>query len=139
MKIPRKVVIAGVASVLVAGMAGASAASLGVLGGSSLGSADSVVAACDTDGIDVAYATTLVFPAAPANPRTEVTTVTLNGVSNNCDTLDATVTLRSLSAVLGSPVTVTIPSDLASETVTFTIPAGVAAADVEGISVVIAG
>ena len=44
MKIPRKVVIAGVASVLVAGMAGASAASLGAFTGNSLGSGDDVVA-----------------------------------------------------------------------------------------------
>jgi hypothetical protein len=133
MKIPRKVVVAGVASVLVAGMAGASAASLGALGGDSLGSADNVVTACDNN-IGVEYTTAYSF----ANSRTEVTAVTLTDLSDDCDGLDATLTLRSVSAVLGSAVTVPVPSDAAT-TLTISINPGVSAEAVEGISLVIAG
>jgi hypothetical protein len=135
MKIPRKVVIAGVASVLVAGMAGASAASLGVLGGGSLGSADSVVASCDSNGINLTYTTEYDF----TNGQTEVTGVTLSGVDDQCDGQTATLTLRSATSALGGAQVLAVPS--ATGVTSFTIPVanGVSAEEVVGVSLVIQG
>ena len=135
MKIPRKVVIAGVASVLVAGMAGASAASLGVLGGGSLGSADSVVASCDGDGINLTYTTEYDF----ANSQTEVTAVALSGVADLCDGLTATLTLRNATSALGGAQVVTVPVAAGVDNFSISVPNGVAAAEVVGVSLVIQG
>ena len=134
MKIPRKVVIAGVASVLVAGMAGASAASLGAFTGNSLGSGDDVVASCDTDGIDVGYSTQYV----PSAGTSEVTAVNFGNVDIDCSGKLATVTLRDgTGAVLDSQQT---QLNLGGgSTFSINIPAGVSAAAVEGMSLVIAG
>ncbi|MEN9645141.1 MAG: hypothetical protein RL238_1810 [Actinomycetota bacterium] len=134
MKIPRKVVIAGVASVLVAGMAGASAASLGVFTGNSLGSGDAIVASCDTDGIDVGYSTQYV----PLAGTSEVTAVNFGNVNNGCSGKIATVTLRdSFGNVLTSQSTTLAMG--AGTTFSINVPGGVSAAAVEGMSLVIAG
>lgn len=134
MKIPRKVVIAGVASVLVAGMAGASAASLGLFTGNSLGSGDDVVAACDTNGIDVGYSTQYV----PAAGTSEVTAVNFGNVENGCSGKIATVTLRDGTGAVLTSQSSTLSMG-AGTTFSINIPAGVSAAAVEGMSLVIAG
>ena len=134
MKIPRKVVIAGVASVLVAGMAGASAASLGVFTGNSLGSGDAIVASCDTNGIDVGYSTAYSTSALTS----EVTAVNFGSVEPGCTNKIATVTLRDgTGAVLASESTTLNLG--AGTSFSINIPAGVSAAAVEGMSLVIAG
>ena len=134
MKIPRKVVIAGVASVLVAGMAGASAASLGLFTGNSLGSGDDIVAACDSNGIDVGYSTQYVALAATS----EVTAVNFGNVEPGCTGKIATVTLRDgTGAVVASEQTTLSLGGGTSFSIN--IPAGVTAAEVEGMSLVIAG
>lgn len=132
MKIPRKVVIAGVASVLVAGMAGASAASLGAFTGNSLGSGDAIVTSCDTDGIDVGYSTQYV------DPTSEVTAVNFGNVDIDCNNKLATVTLRNAAGVVLASQQTTVALGGGS-TFSINIPAGVDAVDVEGMSLVIAG
>ena len=132
MKIPRKVVIAGVASVLVAGMAGASAASLGTLGGSSLGASDTVVAACDSDGMTISYTT------AFQSGTTQVTGVTFSGVDAGCDGLDATLTLRNNGTALGGSI-LAENIVVAGNSFTVSVPAGVAAGSVNALSLVIQG
>lgn len=134
MKIPRKVVVAGLASVLVAGMAGASAASLGLFTGNSLGSGDDVVASCDTDGIDVGYATAY----SPAMSTSQVTAVNFGNVDNGCSGKIATVTLRDGSGIVLTSQSATLNMG-AGTTFSINVPAGVSAAAVEGMSLVIAG
>lgn len=134
MKIPRKVVIAGVASVLVAGMAGASAASLGTLTGSSLGASDTVVAACDGNGMSISYATAY----NSGSGTTEVTGVTFSGVDAGCDGLDATLTLRNDGTALGGSISAP-DIVVAGNSFTVTVPAGVAAGSVNALSLVIQG
>jgi len=134
MKIPRKVVIAGVASVLVAGMAGASAASLGAFSGNSLGSGDAIVASCDTDGIDVGYSTVYSTSALTS----EVTAVNFGSVAPGCTNKIATVTLRDAAGDVLASQSTTLNLGGGS-TFSINIPAGVSAAAVEGMSLVIAG
>lgn len=138
MKINKRVAVALLGGLAVAGVAGASAASLGGLDSESLGSDDQVVAACDTDGIDVAYTTS--FDAT--DNRYEVTAVELSDVAEDCDGLALDLTLRGDHDDDAGTADETLTSESTSSgegafSVSLTTP--VSAEALKGISIVISG
>ncbi|MFM2076722.1 MAG: hypothetical protein RJA49_612 [Actinomycetota bacterium] len=134
MHIPRKVALAILASVSVAGMAGASAATLGVLNSGSVGSSDAIVAACDTaGGIGVNYTT--AYNAG--TQKYQVTAVNFTGVDAPCDTKVANVTLRNGAASIATIGPSTI--GLTAGAFSVAVAPGVDVASLTGISLVISG
>lgn len=110
----------------------ASAATLGTVDSTDLGAGTSVVASCDTDGIDVSYTTS--FSAG----EYKVTAVTLDGVDANCDGQDVKVTLYDAANTpqgAGSSSAVTFTAGTA--VVGIGTPAS--AEDTTGVAVVISG
>ncbi len=129
----RSVLTAAVAGVAVTGIVGAAAATLGGLTGGTLGADDAVVAACDTDGIAVAYTT-----AYNATAQTyQVSAVNFTTVNAACTGKAASVTLRNGATNLGTTNVATITVTTSA----FSIPlaAPVSANQVTGISLVISG
>jgi hypothetical protein len=81
------------------GLVGAAAASLNGLGGQKLGADDTVVASCDTDGVNLAY--TNAYDATTGIYR--VTAVTISGINVACNTESMSVTLKdNTGASLGT-------------------------------------
>ena len=78
-----------VAAVAVTAFGAASAASLGGLSSAQVGSNDTVVAACDTDGVAIAYTTAYSASAS----KYQVTSATVSGIAAPCigQTLQVTV------------------------------------------------
>lgn len=110
----------------------ASAATLGSVDSTDLGAGTSVVASCDTGGIDVSYTT--AFSAG----EYKVTTVTLDSVAAACDGQDVAVTLydaANSSQGSGSSSAVTFTGGTADVTIDIPAPAE----DVTGVAVVISG
>jgi len=134
MHIPRKVALAVLASISVAGMAGASAASLGGLTSGAVGSDDATVASCDTDGIAVSYTTSYTATAQ----KYQVTAVNFGGVNSNCSGKAASVSLRNGTTQLGSATSATITVS-GTNTFSLTLSAPVDAASVSGSSLIISG
>jgi hypothetical protein len=133
MHIPKKAVIAVFAGVSIAGVAGASAATLGTLSSTSLGSGDSVVAACDTDGIGIAYTTAY----SPTAQKYQVTAVNFTGVNPACTAKTASVSLRNGATELQ---TTSVPSiTVASTSFSITLSAPADAGLVNGTSLIISG
>ncbi len=138
---PRKLALAVLASITIAGIAGASASSLGGLNSASLGSDDKIVAACDTTGITVSYATSFVAnSAAPGTGTTAVTAVNFTNVDQRCDTLAATLTLvgatNNVLTTASGPVAWAAPNN---GSFSLTLSGNVSAQAVQGISLVIQG
>lgn len=133
MRLFRTPLIAVLAGVSVAGVVGASAATLGGLGSGSMGSDNSVVAACDSDGITIAYTTAYNATAQ----EYQVSAVNFTGVNAACNAKAASVSVRNGTTNLGT-------TNVASITVTasafsITLAAPVSAASVNGVSLVISG
>jgi hypothetical protein len=115
----------------VAAFGAASASTLGGLTSTSVGSNDTVVAACDSDGISIAYTTGYAASAS----KYQVTAVTLSGIHANCANQTAAVTVKNASgASLGSG-SVTVSGTSAS--ISLSTPADAEA--LAGASVVISG
>ena len=122
------VVVAVLGGVLSMGVVGASAATLGGLTGSGLGADDQIVAACDTDGITVAYAT--AYSAV-----SQVYQVT--AVNAACTAKAASVSLRNGATNLGTTNVASITVTASAFSVTLASP--VTASSVNGLSLVISG
>jgi hypothetical protein len=138
---PRKLALAVLASITIAGIAGASASSLGGLGSSSLGSDDAITASCDTDGMTISYDTTFIAnTATPGDGANAVTAVNFARVNSNCDTLSATLTLVGASNSVIRTETTTV-SWAAASGGSFSVPltGNVSAEALQGISLVIQG
>jgi hypothetical protein len=133
MKNHRKAALALLMGIAVTGTVGAAAASFNGFDSDSLGSGDSVVASCDTDGIAIEYTTAY----DTANAEYEVTAVTFTGVSDDCDTLDWSATLvDGAGDVLEDELGLV---SLSSNSFSWTLADAVEADQVEGISLVISG
>jgi hypothetical protein len=117
------------------GLVGAAAATLGGLGGQKLGADDTVVASCDTDGVNLAYTNT--YDSTSGNYK--VTAVTISGINTACNTETMSVTLRDgtgASIGTGSAV-VNVSAAPFSQTVAIAPTASAKA--VVGAAVVISG
>jgi hypothetical protein len=126
----KRTVIAIVAAVAAFGAVSASAASLGGLGTKSLGADTSVVASCDTNGVDVVYNTAYNATAK----EYVVNSVALSNINASCNNQTATVTLATATAPLATAsLTLT-----AATSATFTFSAPVSAESVEQVAVLIA-
>ena len=132
-RIPKKAAIALLAGIAIAGIAGASAATLGTLTSTSLGSGDSVVAACDTDGIGISYTTAYSASAQ----KYQVSAVNFSGVNPACTTKAASVSLRNGTTELQTTSVGSITVATTSFSITLGTP--VEAALVNGTSLIISG
>ena len=131
----RKLALAVLASITIAGIAGASASSLGGIGTSSIGSDDAITASCQQtpNSIKVSYNTTY----NQTQGRYDIGTVTFTGVDTACGGLKASLVLAdaakaSLTSVTGATVA------LSSGAFTLDVP-DVSAELVENLSLVIQG
>lgn len=96
------------------------AASLGGLSTDGLGADDSVVAACDTDGVSTSYS--LSFD--DTDGRYEVSAVSVSGIADACDGQTLEVTLANSSGAAIGTGSATIPSDAAtSHSISLSTPA----------------
>lgn len=118
------------------GIVAASAATLGTIGTTDLGSGNTPVGSCDSDGVNVSY--TYSYNPAAGHQRYEVSSATVDSISSTCAGKNISVTLTGASgASLGTSVATTVPSGGSSATVTFAVPASAEA--VLGASVLIHG
>ena len=112
----------------------ASAASLGPLTSQSLGAGVTVVASCDTDGINVTFATSYV----PAAKEFQVSAVNLANLNSACNGQTANLVVSDSGG--GQLATITLPiSGLSGTTATLNVPlaANLSAKDVAGVAIVI--
>ena len=120
-----------VAAIGIAAFGAASAASLGGLTSTNLGSNDTVVAACDANGVSIAYTTSYDATAS----KYQVTSVALSGIAAGCAGQTAAITVKGTGGTSLANSTVTVAGT--SETMTLSTP--VAAESILGASVVISG
>jgi hypothetical protein len=113
------------------GAIAASAAGLGGLTSQSVGSSDTVVASCDTNGVGIQYTTSYNATAS----KYVVTGVTLTGVAAGCNNETADVTLKDVggnSIATGSAL-------VAGTTQVVSLSPSASAEAVVGASVIISG
>ena len=128
----KRVLIALLAGFVVFAGVFAMAATLGGITSSAVGADNTVVAACDSDGVSVSYATGW----DAGDDRYEITSVTVAGVSDVCDGQTLSVSLTdSTDTQIGSGSTAIPTSAATSHTVTMS-PAPSAEATV-GVHVLI--
>lgn len=133
MRLPKTPLVAALVGVAVAGIVGASAATLGGLSSTGLGSDNSVVAACDTDGISIAYTTAYNATAQ----EYQVSAVNFTGVNAACNAKAASVSVRNGTTNLGTTNAASITVTASAFSITLASP--VAAASVNGVSLIISG
>ena len=115
----------------VAVVGAASAASLGGLTSTGVGSNDVVVAACDSDGVSIAYTTSYSATAS----QYQVTAVTLSGIAVGCANQTAAVTVKGAGGTALASGSLTVTG--VSHAITLSVP--VSAQSLVGASVVISG
>ncbi len=120
-----------IAAVGIAAFGAASAASLGGLTSTSVGSNDTVVAACDTDGVSIAYTTSYSATAS----QYQVTAVTLSGIAATCANQTAAVTVKGAGGTALASGSLTVTGTSAA----ITLSAPVSAQSLVGASVIISG
>jgi len=125
----RKKLTAVVLAVLVFSLVAASAASLGGINTADLGADATVVASCDTDGVDADYTVNYV-PGAPGN--FDVATVVVTNINVACNTYDIAVSLGDGTTEIGTGSDV-----VAAGAATVAIPAGTDAELVTELGIVI--
>ncbi|MEQ1873239.1 MAG: hypothetical protein ABL953_05870 [Ilumatobacteraceae bacterium] len=133
MRLPKTPFIAVLAGIAMAGAVGASAATLGGLSSTGLGSDNSVVAACDTDGISIAYTTAYNATAQ----EYQVSAVNFTGVNAACNAKAASVSVRNGTTNLGTTNAASITVTASAFSITLASP--VSAASVNGVSLIISG
>jgi hypothetical protein len=131
MKIQPKGSRLAIAAIGVLAFGAASAASLGGLSSTDIGSSDTVVASCDSDGVSVKYITSY----SAATSQYEVTTVKLSGIDAACANQVASVTVKDAGGNALASGSATVAST--SESIPLSAP--VSAESVVGASVVISG
>jgi hypothetical protein len=130
--IQRALVAGGLALTVGGGIVVASAATLGGLTAKNLGADNSLIYACDTNGLNIAYTNTY----DPTGQRFVVANAVISGLATACAGQVMNVELTGVAgAALASATPITVTGT--SETVTFTSPP--AAEDVDGAAIVITG
>jgi len=132
----KRIVIAVIVGLVVFGGTFAFAASLGGINTGSIGDSATVVASCDTDGVDASFASPS-WDTAPGTPDYGVGQLDLSNIDTACagDTIKVTL-MDSGGASLGEATTTMAASPATTASVTFSPK--VSAASVEHIEVVIA-
>jgi hypothetical protein len=103
--------IAVLAALLVFGGVLAMAASLGGITSTKVGADNTALASCDTDGVSTSYST--AWDAT--DDRYEISTVTVSGVADACDTQTLSVSLTNTAGdQIGSGSVVAIDTDVAT-------------------------
>ena len=113
-----------------------SAASLGGITSDGLGADDTIVAACDSDGVTTSY-TTAYNTTGTAGYK--VASVTVSGLNNACDGDAIEVRLTGAASASLEAVTKTVESDGASTSTTLTFGSTTLAESVTGVHVVVSG
>jgi hypothetical protein len=126
----RRHVLAGVAALATFGAVLASAATIGGVSADSLGADTSVVASCDTDGVNLSYGSFTLSGGAY-----KVGSVTVSGIAATCNGKAIRVTLSDAGGSLGE-ATGTVSGT--SQVLNFTAP-GPDAKSVTNAAVVISG
>lgn len=133
MRFSKTPLIAVLVGISIAGVVGASAATLGGLSSTGLGADNSVVAACDTDGISIAYSTTYNATAQ----EYQVSAVNFTGVNAACNAKAASVSVRNGTTNLGTTNAASITVTASAFSITLASP--IPAASVNGVSLIISG
>ena len=127
--------VAGIfAGLTVFGGVFAMAASLGGVTSGSVGADDAVVSSCDTDGVTTSYASSW----DATDERYEVTSVTVGGISNNCDSRTLSVSLTDSSGAQIGSGNVTVPTNLLATDATVNLSPAASAEATVGVHVAIA-
>ena len=125
--------IAVLAALLVFGGVLAMAASLGGITSTKVGADNTALASCDTDGVSTSYTT--AWDAT--DDRYEISTVTVSGVADACDTQTLSVSLTdSTGAQIGSG-SLAIPTSAATS-FGVSLSSAASAKDSTGVHVLIA-
>ncbi len=130
MKIKRKLLAAGV-GITTGAAVFAMAATLGGINSDDLGADTSVVASCDSDGVDVAY--TIAFDAV--NAVQEVTHVVVTEIDKSCK--DQLIDVGLTNADGSSSVDAVQGTLDGSGSITLTVTDGFPAEDVDDVAIVI--
>lgn len=111
------------------------AASLGPSTSAQSGAATAVVAACDTDGVTVTYTTG--YDATDG--RYEISSVTVSGISNSCDTKTLSLNLTNTAGTTSyGSASGAIANDAAATSQSFTVTNGASAESTEKVHIFIA-
>jgi hypothetical protein len=129
----KRTLVALVAGLAVFASTFAFAATLGGLTSGEVGANNTVVAACDTDGVTTSYA---AAAWDTTDKRYEVASVTVSGVNDACDGDNLKVTAADSSNVSLSEGTLAIPTSAATS-FSVSLAAAVAASSVANVHVVI--
>jgi hypothetical protein len=111
------------------------AASLGPSTSAQSGAATAVVAACDTDGVTVSYTTS--YDATDG--RYEISSVTVSGISNSCDTKTLSLNLTNTAGTTSyGSASGAIADDAGATSQTFAVTNGASAESTEKVHIFIA-
>jgi hypothetical protein len=121
------------AALLVFGGVLAMAASLGGITSTKVGADNTALASCDTDGVSTSYTT--VWDAT--DDRYEISTVTVSGVADACDTQTLSVSLTDSTGTQVGSGSLAIPSSVATS-FGVSLTTAASAKDSTGVHVLIA-
>lgn len=102
------------AAMAVIAFGAASAASLGAISSANVGSNETILAACDVDGIDTTYTTTY----DDASSTYQVTAATLSGIAAPCAGQTMHLTIKDATGTSISTGSVQVSAGSTSETIT---------------------
>ena len=125
--------IAVLAALLVFGGVLAMAASLGGITSTKVGADNTALASCDTDGVSTSYTT--AWDAT--DDRYEISTVTVSGVADACDTQTLSVSLTDSTGTQVGSGSLAIPSSVATS-FGVSLTTAASAKDSTGVHVLIA-
>lgn len=125
--------IAVLAALLVFGGVLAMAASLGGITSTKVGADNTALASCDTDGVSTNYSTAW----DGTDDRYEISTVTVSGVADACDTQTLSVSLTDTTGDQIASGSLTIPSSVATS-FGVSLSSAASAKDATGVHVLIA-
>lgn len=129
----RRTIAGALAGLTVFGAVFAMAANLGGITGGQVGADSTTVTGCDTDGVTTSYAS--AWDAT--DERYEVTSVTVSGIANTCDTRTLSVSLTdSTGAQIGSG-SAAIPNDAGATSVAVSLSTAASAQLTVGVHAVI--
>lgn len=129
----KRVTLSIAAGLIVFGGVFAMASSMSVTSSGQVGAGSSSVSACDGDGVSTSYTTAW----DTTDKRFEISSVTVTGIANTCDTLPIAVSLTDSSDVQLGSGSSTVPNDAGATSYTVSLSSAGPAATTTKIHVVI--